>query len=114
MAKKINTSRRETQSDSIQGESAIEELKDQFEEASEAVARVVSRIPRSTLYWGLGAIAIGAASIGAYIYRDRLAELYETAAESFKGDEADTDFSETSVMNRSTTSTPDLTDLERH
>lgn len=117
MAKKKNSrSGRQGQNKSNQSESAMEGLTGKFEEASEVVSQAVNRIPRSTVYWGLGAIAVGAAAVGAYIYRDRIVEMYETASESFESDNSDIELSGSEIgSSRSSSSTSsDLSELDRH
>ncbi len=120
MAKKKNSrSGRQGRSKSNQrgeSESAIGGLSETFDEAAEAVERTVNRIPRTAVYWGLGAIAVGAAAVGAYIYLDRIAEMYETASESSESDESDTDISSSKrgSVRSTTSSSPDLSELERH
>lgn len=56
------------------------------EDATSSVTRVVQGIPANTLYWGIGALALGAAAVGAYMYRDRLISLYEDAMEAMDFD----------------------------
>ena len=62
-----------------------------YETATKAVSGAVSRVPASAFYWGLGSLALGAAAVGAYMYRDRLVEAYEEAMESFMGDSSSSD-----------------------
>lgn len=52
-------------------------LTETFEGAKSSVTRAASAIPSSAVYWGLGALALGAAAVGAYMYRDRIVEMYE-------------------------------------
>ncbi len=50
------------------------------------VTSAISRIPGSAIYWGLGAVALGAAAVGAYMYRSQIVELYEEGVEYMNGE----------------------------
>ncbi len=53
-----------------------------FGQITDTVSGITGRIPSSAIYWGLGALALGAAAVGAYLYRDNLVELYDDAKEA--------------------------------
>lgn len=86
-----------------------------FENASAAVTGVTNRIPASAFYWGLGALAMGAAAVGAYMYRDKIAEVYEETMESFNKEASDSDTDTAGLdSSRKAKSTSALTQTERH
>ena len=55
-----------------------------FNDTTEAVTTASGRVPSSAIYWGLGALALGAAAAGAYMYRERIMELYGQAKETLE------------------------------
>lgn len=67
-----------------------------FGQATDAVTEYAGKVPSSAIFWGLGALALGAAAVGAYIYRDRIVELYDDAMEAMDMESSD-DSTETSV-----------------
>lgn len=84
---------------SLSSSSVTQGLVKRFDGASDSVSRAVGRVPSSTYYWGLGALALGAAAYAAYKYRARIVEVYEQAMEMI---EAYTDTDESTEASSST------------
>lgn len=53
-----------------------------FDDINSYVAKATREMPLSAVYWGAGAVVLGAAAIGAYVYRGRLLKAVENAYES--------------------------------
>lgn len=86
--KKSSSVRTAVQSKSQLTRTPVRAAKSSFQKATDAVSGVAGGIPSGAIFWGLGALALGAAAFGAYTYRDKIVELYEGALESFAGEES--------------------------
>lgn len=90
-------------------------IAEQFEGATSSVRGAVSGVPASAFYWSIGALALGAAAVGAYMYRGRIIKLYDEAVEAFSsdGETADTDSTELQ-SGRKSNSSAELDQVEAH
>lgn len=114
MAKKSRSARKAERMKTQEAPSrASQGLAGQFEAATSTVANAVSGIPKSAIYWGLGALALGAAAVGAYMYRDRIAEVYEEALETFENMGADEESESETVVKSNRRSKSPATDMSQ-
>jgi hypothetical protein len=123
MAKKKNRRSQSTENKSSRSGSSSErgdegqELMDKFDDMKdtvrETVGGAVDRIPPRVFYFGLGALALGAAAVVAYVYRERIGEVYDDVVESFENQDDDTDMA-TSGSRRKLDLDGDLAQVDPH
>ena len=106
--KKSRKARKSTAAKQSQGSSQEDRMSSNgisstFDDASAALKSAVNGVPASAIYWGLGALALGAVATGVYIYRDRLMALYEQAVEAMTsaGEESDIESEKRTPVRRS-------------